>query len=53
MCGEMMGTYTRKRMLKMYLPGNRKGRRTKRMFIDLVRADMRGLGVPDKDAAER
>ena len=45
--------YIGKRMLCLELPGKRRRRRPKTRFMDVVREDMRVVGVSDRDAASR
>jgi hypothetical protein len=45
--------YVGKRVLNMGLPGTRRRGRPKRRFMDVVREDMRELGVTEEDAVNR
>ena len=45
--------YIDKRMLCLELPGKRRRGRPKTRFMDVVREDMRVVGVSDRDAASR
>ena len=40
-------------MLRMELPGNRKRRRPKRRFIDVVKEDMAEVEVTEEDTEDR
>ena len=44
---------TRRRMLRMELPGNRKRRRPKQMYMEAVREDMAVVEVTEEDAEVR
>ena len=45
--------YIGRRMLRMELPGRRRRGRPKRRFMDVVRADMRVVGVSMEDVEDR
>ena len=45
--------YISKRMLSLELPGKRRRGRPQTRFMDVVREDMRVVGVSDKDMASR
>ena len=45
--------YIGKRMLCLELPGKRRRGRPKTRFMDVVREDMRVVGVSDRDTARR
>ena len=45
--------YIDKRMLCLELPGKRRRGRSKTRFMDVVREDMRVVGVSDRDTASR
>ena len=55
-CGHLQrrnAEYIDKRMLCLELPGKRRKGRLKMEFMDVVREDMRVVGVSDKDVASR
>ncbi len=45
---DQVGLYVGQKMLKMKLPGTRR-RRPKRRFIDVVREDMRVVGLTEEE----
>ena len=45
--------YIGKRMLRMELPGKRKGGRPKRWFMDVVKEDMAEVDVTEEDTVDR
>ena len=45
--------YIGQRMLRLEVPGKRRRGRPKRKFTDVVREDMRAIGVTEQDARDR